>query len=206
MSISNETDLIHENLTMANERMFNYMQSWRGLRVGVVLKAYSKHATTGSFVAIAVVWRRGVPDAPHPDGIPVVKRAFDVGLRNHDNSHAEDIRILMEWLADEQNKGTLKSNVALGTASLVSPVPKDLPKPLPTPTDEPVLPPQGLEQHFTVPISAGELGYGCQLGSDVEVQIPKTPPLQLNLFDIVVVLNDFDTDWNTRRDWSVSEV
>jgi len=126
--------------------------------------------------------------------MPVFERAFDVGLRNHDGTHKNDIQALTAWLTDEQNKGTMKSLVPLDATSLVTPALTNLPKPLPDPGAKPFSPPQSLKTHFTVSITTAELCFGYHLDSDVEGQVPQTPPLDINIFDILVALAYFDTN------------
>ena len=181
------------NLKDGNRRMFDYMKGWPDLRCACLLTLYD-HRSDGSVVGIATLWRRDDHDRPFLD------RIFDFGTHNHDDEQNVPILSFSRWLQDRVDDADISVNPSLDVNDLrITKVPDraDMPESLPVPPRGIALPPSStLQSHFSFHVTPEELTFNSGIPDNV---INNTPPLPINLYDLLLHLNEYKDDWNTLK-------
>mmetsp|Transcript_23541 Transcript_23541/g.93308 ORF Transcript_23541/g.93308 Transcript_23541/m.93308 type:complete len:183 (+) Transcript_23541:675-1223(+) len=170
------------------ERLFEYMISWdQSVAVCVGVKLFTPQETGDSFVAIAVVLRRD------DDGKPKLDRIFNVGTRDADSDAVTD---LLSWIEQKVRDGEMAKESDRPTVVARLPVEEGE---VPAPHSLPVAVPVNLRHYYTVFVSAPELYYRVELTDEQKARVHELPPLEINLYQMRVVWNALDRDWNTAK-------
>mmetsp|Transcript_18721 Transcript_18721/g.60490 ORF Transcript_18721/g.60490 Transcript_18721/m.60490 type:complete len:363 (+) Transcript_18721:42-1130(+) len=195
-----EAEVKNLKLKDMNRRLLFYMTSalngnaWSRLRLCIGIKVFEQRVD-GRWVCIACVWRRG-----DNDDIPTLERAFDVGTCNHNGNQDKAIGSLVCWLRSEVGAGRIALGPTIDLDNFVVtpvPCPPGLPNPLPVRRGRIVVPEaEELRAHFIVPLRPHELCYDSGLPQELVARVPVLP---LNLFDLMLRLNTFGSDWNRYR-------
>ena len=187
-----ETEVDHFNLKEMVERLFDYMTSWEYVVVCVGAKLYDWRED--GFVSLGVVLRRNLET-----GIPVFERIFNLGTCNADGQNRQKISNLYSWVRAKVDEGAMTSNVRMPQTDTPETTVEQLPDEnysLPEPDVVPTNIPDGLKAYYTVPVSAAELFYKCDL---IDHQLTNIPPFAINLYDSRLRWNLLESDWNTRK-------
>mmetsp|Transcript_10965 Transcript_10965/g.32912 ORF Transcript_10965/g.32912 Transcript_10965/m.32912 type:complete len:247 (-) Transcript_10965:545-1285(-) len=194
------------------ERLFDYMTSWSQVAVcvGAVVCDWQEATPTTPrrFVSLGVVIRRNLVT-----GIPDFERLFNLGTANADGDHRQMISELCSWartqVEDKKMTWSVPRTDDVSERTVVRLPPQtDTPErtvtqlpsseeyPLPRPQSWPTDIPDDLRDHYTVPISAAELFYQCDL---TDAQLAGIPPFFLNLYESRLNWNVLDDDWNRTK-------
>lgn len=187
-----ETEVSNLDLKEMVVRLFDYMASWEHVAVCVGAKLYDWR--DDRFVSLCVVLRRDFET-----GKPIFERIFNIGTRNADGKNGTKISELYSWVLEKVKDGEMTSKVKIQRTDTPAKTVEQLPDesyPLPEPRYLRTAIPDGLEAYYTVPVSAAELFYKCNL---TDAQLDGVPPFSLNLYESRLKWNVLDTDWNTRK-------